>query len=500
MLSSVKQAACVVLLRHRKSGGYEVFLARRSPKLRFLGGFDVFPGGTQDAADLHYAEQFTNPPASPHQISALRELFEETGVLASHGKTPIEAATLKRFRQALLAGTRSASEDFFNALDAVGHSLACQDLFPMGFWRTPPYTPTIFEAYYYGLWLPSGQKAEIWPGELMEGQWYRPQDALALHHAGRLFISFPVLETLRALDAQKQSPEDIGRHLSCRAKTYPHAGGEILRGVHVCPLKTFTLPPATHTNCYILGEAELAVVDPGTPIEEEQQKLLEFLDHLQNKGGKVTQIWLSHEHKDHIGAVEILQKKMGLRLYAHAETAKRLPPNLKVEKTIQDKDVLSLAGHAGQSWHWEALHTPGHARGHLCFQEKGTQTLLSGDHVLGLGTVLVSPPLGHMGDYIQSLRRLRARPISFMLPAHGPPIATAHDKIDFYIEHRLARETAIFERMQDTPLRAKDLVAQIYHDTDPRAWPLAEINIQAHLEKLQEEGKIKSCAKGYFRA
>ena len=87
------------------------------------------------------------------------------------------------------------------------------------------------------------------------------------------------------------------------------------------------------------------------------------------------------------------------------------------------------------------MHTPGHARGHLCFHEESTGTLISGDNIVGLGSVLIDPPEGNMHDYLESLRRMRALPnLSVIFGGHGPAIANPYTKLDEYISHRLERE------------------------------------------------------------
>ena len=138
-----------------------------------------------------------------------------------------------------------------------------------------------------------------------------------------------------------------------------------------------------------------------------------------------------------------------------------------------------------------ALHTPGHARGHLCFYDAGTGALLSGDNIVGLGSVLIDPPEGNMRDYLASLERLRALPnISVIFGGHGPAIANPYAKIAEYISHRLERERNILEAVRAGDATPQQIVARVYTDVSPKAHGMAERAVLAHLEKLEADGTV----------
>jgi len=139
---------------------------------------------------------------------------------------------------------------------------------------------------------------------------------------------------------------------------------------------------------------------------------------------------------------------------------------------------------------WRALHTPGHARGHLCFYEERLHTLLSGDTVVTNGTVVVPPHEGGMRAYLASLRRLLQLELGFMLPSHGPPVALARERIQRYLDHRAERELAIVRALSQ-PKTIETLAMEIYAGLAPGAMKLAQINIAAHLDKLIEEAKVE---------
>ena len=138
------------------------------------------------------------------------------------------------------------------------------------------------------------------------------------------------------------------------------------------------------------------------------------------------------------------------------------------------------------------MHTPGHARGHVCLFEEKTGTLLSGDNIVGLGSVLIDPPEGDMAAYLDSLRRMRSLPkVSLILSGHGPPIAQPYRRIDEYITHRLDRERAILSAVQEGSESPKEIVARVYTDVSPKAHQMAERAVLAHLAKLEADNILR---------
>jgi len=238
------------------------------------------------------------------------------------------------------------------------------------------------------------------------------------------------------------------------------------------------------------------VIDPGSPYEDERHALAEAVDQLLSDGRELKEIVLTHLHPDHIGGVNALREHLARAwpaanrtVAAHRLTATALPDDVRAERFIEDGEVIELAG--DPQIRLRALHTPGHARGHLCFHEARTGTLLTGDNILGLGSVLIDPPEGNMRDYLASLQRLRALPdLTVMFPGHGPAIANPYAKVDQYIAHRLEREQKILAAVQDGAVTPTEIVARVYTDVSPKAHAMAERAVLAHLEKLEEEGLI----------
>ncbi|MBT6178989.1 MAG: MBL fold metallo-hydrolase [Deltaproteobacteria bacterium] len=485
-MSSHRLSACVILLRPSTKSvtGTEFYLVRRSTSLQFMGGFQVFPGGTVDPID-HEIKVSAEPEQSAMYSCAARELLEETGVLIAHGPSP-SPEDLASMREKLLKD----GNQWKDLLEKAKLSINAKDFIDVGRWVTPPYTPVRYDAIYFAAMLPEGQKASIIPGELTDGLWLSPEDAISAHNAGEAQITYPVLETLRELVEHRGELMKVQEVMGQRKEgRYSRPGGEILTGIHVIPMKTFTLPPATHTNTYVLGTDEIVIIDPSSPIAEEQDKLIEYLRYLETQGGCVKEIWLTHQHGDHVGAVNRIRSTFNIPVRAHPLTEETLPPDIAVDGYIEADELLILKNSHGKDFRWRAIHTPGHARGHFCFYEENSRSLISGDLILGLGTVVINPPEGNMVDYFASLRGLLELPLGFTFPAHGPPIAASVAKINFYIEHRLMREKMIFEAIEGEMTPAQ-IVPIVYTEIPEAVYPLAELNVRAHLEKLVSERRV----------
>jgi glyoxylase-like metal-dependent hydrolase (beta-lactamase superfamily II) len=177
-----------------------------------------------------------------------------------------------------------------------------------------------------------------------------------------------------------------------------------------------------------------------------------------------------------------------LKIAAHPITARDLEGVVKVDRTFGENERLELRGEPG--WDLHILHTPGHARGHVCIFETRSGSLITGDLMAGLGTIVIDPPEGHMATYLDSLKRMLALPVTALFPAHGPVIANAKAKIQEYLDHRTDREKTILCAWQEGNREPRAIVREVYTDVPPAMYGLAERSVIAHLQKLREERQL----------
>lgn len=251
------------------------------------------------------------------------------------------------------------------------------------------------------------------------------------------------------------------------------------------PLRTPTLPPATTTNTLIVGGSKVVVIEPATPFDREQRQLDDAIDAMVADGREVVAVLVTHHHSDHIGYAETLSQRLSVPICGHAETDARV--SFALDERWEDGHTLDL----GEGWIIEALHTPGHAPGHLVFRERKTGLAYAGDMVAGEGTILIDPSdSGDMGQYLDSLRRLDDSDCSALVPSHGQVLTDPKAIIEHYIAHRLKRENKVLAALGHGPQTAEELLARAYDDTPQMLWPLAARSLEAHLQKLEKERRV----------
>lgn len=266
---------------------------------------------------------------------------------------------------------------------------------------------------------------------------------------------------------------------------------ELSSSLSIFPARSPTLPPATHTNSYALGGRDVLLIEPATPYEDEQWEWIAWAREIASRGRRIHAIVATHHHPDHVGGASLLAHELRLPLWAHEETAARIGAH--VARRLVDGDEIVLAGLRDESW--RVLHTPGHAPGHVCLFETRSRTLVVGDMVASVGTILIAPGDGDMALYIEQLERLAGLDASLALPAHGRPIDEPSQVFERYVVHRRMREEKIVTALAAAgAATSTELVPLAYDDTPPAAWPFAKLSVDAHLEKLEREGRVERAA------
>ncbi len=250
------------------------------------------------------------------------------------------------------------------------------------------------------------------------------------------------------------------------------------------------------TNSYIVGDASVAVIDPGPEDEAHFQALIAAL-----RGREVTHIFVSHTHRDHSPLSRRLQEATGAPLVAEGPHRAARPlhfgeinPFAESSDTAFRPDIAIGDGQAieGDGWQLTAVATPGHTANHLAFALDGTGVLFSADHVMGWATSIVAPPDGSMADYMTSLDRLIARRDRLLLPGHGGPVRRPVSFMRALKTHRRMRERAVLGRIRAGDVSIPKMVQAIYSDTDPRLHGAAALSVLAHIEDLLDRGEIET--------
>jgi glyoxylase-like metal-dependent hydrolase (beta-lactamase superfamily II) len=235
------------------------------------------------------------------------------------------------------------------------------------------------------------------------------------------------------------------------------------------------------TNQYILGKDSAVVIDVALSSDGNMDGIIEQAEAMGAK--KIEKILLTHIHIDHCGGALALKKRTGAKLGIHRSRAGHLGGE---DFQYDDQDRIAFGGGELQ-----VLHTPGHESGHCCFYESGEKVLFSGDNILGYGTAVIHPPDGNMTDYLQTLERLLEFNIDLILPGHGPLVGKPEAKIREYLRHRMMREKQVIDAMRNGRNTIGDITQSIYVDVSVGLQRVAEFSVQAHLEKLIRDGRVK---------
>jgi glyoxylase-like metal-dependent hydrolase (beta-lactamase superfamily II)/8-oxo-dGTP pyrophosphatase MutT (NUDIX family) len=473
--------ATAVVLHRDGPDGREVFLVRRGAERRFAGGFHAFPGGRLDPDDAAVPVAGAAGEDAALVACATRELFEETGVLVARGAERVGAAGRAAARRALLEGELPWPAFLATHRLALDASL----LAPAGRWVTPEHLPLRYDARLFLLPLPAGEAAEVWPGELSGGGFVAARRALARWDRGEVLFFPPNLHAVRVL--AREGPPDVAllRSPPERGRRVEFQGGFLLAA-----LRTPTLPPATHTNTWVVPvEGGVAVVDPGPHEAAEQARLVALLATLAAEGRPPREVWLTHVHADHVGAAALVAERFGVPVRAHVLARGR----------AAGAEVVPLREGDLAGGRFRVLETPGHAREHLAFLDEESGALLCGDLVSTLSTVVIDPPEGDMAEYERQLARMRALAPRTLYPAHGPPAPDAPARLAAYLAHRREREALVLAALEGGGTLA-EVTARAYPEVPAWVHPVAQRSCLAALEKLAGEGRARERDGRYERA
>jgi glyoxylase-like metal-dependent hydrolase (beta-lactamase superfamily II) len=354
-------------------------------------------------------------------------------------------------------------------LAGEGLTLATDQLVPHGRLVTPEQSPIRFDARFFIAPMPEGQAIIPNPSEVPDYEWATPTSALERAREKTLAVPVPTLAMLQGLAEIPGYDQLMQGHQRARE----------VEALDHSPLVTSVLAPnpglmsGAGTNTYVVGRGDVAIIDPAVA----DAVYIERVVREAGNRGRVALVLLTHMHIDHIGGVAPLVEQMHVDVAAFGEAP-------FVSRRIADGERIEL-GDATLT----ALHTPGHASDHLCYELEQERALFTGDVVAGFGTVVIAPPDGNMRDYLRTLERLKSLDARRIYPAHGPVVDDPHAKLTEYINHRRDRERQVTAALSSGLTTLPAIVERIYADVPKVLHPMAERSLLAHLEMLEAEGR-----------
>jgi glyoxylase-like metal-dependent hydrolase (beta-lactamase superfamily II) len=235
------------------------------------------------------------------------------------------------------------------------------------------------------------------------------------------------------------------------------------------------------TNTYLLGNDEIAVLDPGPAIDEHIEAILEA------GGGKIRWVVCTHTHPDHSPAWQAVVAATGATVIG-APPADDMFQDDTFEPTAELKhdDVLKTP-----EFTLRAIHTPGHVSNHFCYFLEQERMLFAGDHIMNGSTVVIVPPSGDMKAYIASLKLLLTYPLQYIAPGHGEVLEDSPAVVEWLVNHRLKREAKVLAAVRSVRRATLDeLVSEVYDDVDTSLHEMAKLSLLAHLIKLEQEHQV----------
>jgi glyoxylase-like metal-dependent hydrolase (beta-lactamase superfamily II) len=246
----------------------------------------------------------------------------------------------------------------------------------------------------------------------------------------------------------------------------------------------------TGTQTYIVGNGQVAVIDPGPDDPSHVAAILNA-----TAGEHIVAIMCTHTHRDHSPAAAILEQATSAEIVGCAPLVlddngpradAAFDASYAPDRVLSDGERLS-----GPDWTLEAVATPGHTSNHLCYHLIEDNALFTGDHVMGWSTTVVSPPDGDMADYMRSLDKLAARTDAVYYPAHGEPVTNPQQFVRGLGGHRKQRERQILKLVGEGIGAIEAMVPRMYKGVDERLYPAAGRSVLAHLIDLRDRGAVR---------
>ena len=490
-------------------------MLQRTQNAAFLGGAYVFPGGALDESDadpriLKRIRGEAKIPPAPYWVAAVRECFEEAGVLL--GVDAKRAESLMHYRK----------RPFAELVENENLEIPAHEMAYYGHWITAPGRPRRFDTRFFLAVAPDGQAGSHDAVETVHDVWITPREALergarndielvpatqsALQDLKTFKTAREAFETVRArpepevnracwakgkdgarlfrrtdpqyFEIHWSDPEETGETTYDLAPGVPKRLDRWVMRI-IAPNPGVMTGPGTNT--YLVGEGDIAVVDPGPAVPSHVERILE------EGKNRIRWILCTHTHQDHSPAAALLKAATGAQVLGRPAPAGQ-DATFKPDFTLEDGQRVDLGPIA-----LRAIHTPGHASNHLCYLLEQTKMLFTGDHVMQGSTVVINPPDGEMRAYFASLEKLLREEIAIIAPGHGYLIGAPHHEVRRLIAHRLGREDKVRRALAKLgEASVEELLPVVYDDVPQRIHRVAARSLTAHLDKLVADGAARA--------
>jgi len=481
-----------VMLSREVGDGHEVLMGHRSSELPAFPDLWSFPGGGVSRVDRESAESHPEwlseiGEARLSVFTLLREMVEEVGISPDGKGGFLEVDD--EVREIVCkdkSGWLEVAESGMISTDGFECEIITERI-------TPPQSPTRFHNLFFHVSLgDSGVEPSFPPGrsEFDEFRWWRPEEIIDSWERNKLHVPPPILTIFRDL---LEIMEEMDMVSACAEMAEDPPSGphrfEYGPGVECILIPTNTMPPSTHTNCFVLGErgGQRAIVDPAIRDEEGFILLKDKVEEIRRDGSDILCTIFTHRHQDHLGDMNLISQIYQAPVWASEETLSALP-DIPGTRKLSEGDIVSVDGPSGRS-NWEVLETPGHCPGQICLV--GEPGVVAADNCTMVGTILVPSSDGDMGAYISGLERLRDLRPHTLFAGHGPLIPNPERTLSQYIEHRKARHSKVLEAVRSGCSTLQEIASSAYSDT-PEANPsLAEDQALSHLKELVRTGEVR---------
>ena len=432
-----------------------VFMVRRQPHLHAFPGYDSFPGGKIDAADplAQRSETFLCDLEGQRMHALVREIEEELGYDLPAGIAAGQVSSVKFLAEAV----------------------------------APSIVPVRFRLFFFRIDLESLPVFSPDAGEFADTFWETPQQALERFHQGNALMVPPLRWVLEALC---RAPKGNGfgdlSPLFDEDRYIPMV--EPLSGLRILPVPSNTIPPATRTNAFLIGDksSPMLLVDPSPRSAQLLDNLLRTLGE-----NRVGAILITHHHADHHELAPEVARRLNVPVWLSEDTRQRILEQKGSDYFSGVKVALKGQGDRVTEWQGEAVlvhEVPGHDAGQLALAPESLRWFIVGDLIQSIGTVVIAAPEGDMSAYLQTLEKVIKLNPAVIIPSHGMPMRGTI-RLRATLQHRQDRERAIGELHVQGKTHA-EMLDILYSEVAPHLLPLAMENIKSHMSKLRRDGKI----------